>query len=230
MIETWSFITVRALQTLWEGFLKFIPDLIAAIIVFVIGWFISVLIGKFVTEILRRIKFNQIFEKEGWKEALGKAEIKVDASEFIGAIVKWVLVIVFLLATVDILGLEQFAYFLQRVLNYLPHVLVAALIFVVTVIVSDIVEKIVRASVEKIKVGYGQLVSMIVKWSIWIFAILMILRELIIVPYLINALFNALIFGFVALIVIAFGIAFGLGGRDAAAKLIEDLREKISQK
>ena len=95
------------------------------------------------------MKFNQLFEKAGWKEALEKAELKVNAADFIGAICKWVLAIVFLLAAVEILGFVQFANFLRDVLAYLPNVIVAALIFVVTVILVDIIEKIVRAAVEK---------------------------------------------------------------------------------
>jgi len=168
MFLDWYTLTIQSLQNLWQAFMGFIPSLIGAIIVFVIGWFISIGVGKLITEILRRIKFNQIFEKGSWDEALAKADIKVDASGFIGAIIKWVLVIVFLLAAVEILGFMQFAIFLNGVLAYLPNVIVAALIFVVTVIVVDIVEKIVRVAVESIKVGYGQMVSAVIKWSIWI--------------------------------------------------------------
>jgi len=223
MITDWYSVTIGALQNLWQGFLTFIPALIGAIVVFVIGWFISVWLGRLVTEILRRIKFNQIFEKGNWDEALAKADIKVDTSAFIGAIVKWILVIVFILAAVEILGLEQFAGFLKNVLNYLPNVIVAALIFVVTVIVVDIVEKVVRASVESIKVGYGHMVSVVVRWSIWIFALLAILMQLRITPALIQTLFT----GLVALIVIAGGIAFGLGGKDVAGEIVRDLYKKL---
>lgn len=223
IITDWASITIQSLQNLWQGFLSFIPALIGAIIVFVIGWFFSVGLGKLITEILRRIRFNQIFEKGNWDEALAKADIKVDVSAFIGAIVKWILVIVFLLAAVEILGLNQFAGFLQNVLNYLPNVVVAALIFVVTVIVVDIVEKLVRASVESMKVGYGHLVSVVIKWSIWVFALLAILMQLRITPALIQTLFT----GLVALIVIAGGIAFGLGGKDAAGEVVRDLYKKL---
>jgi len=127
MILDWVSVTLQALQHLWQAFLSFMPILLGAIIVFVIGWFIAVGIGKIVTEILKKVKFNQIFEKGNWDEALAKADIKVDASGFIGAIVKWVLVIVFLLAAVDILGFVQFAGFLSSVLGYLPNVILAAL-------------------------------------------------------------------------------------------------------
>ncbi len=223
MVLDWADVTIQALQNLWQGFLGFIPLLVGAIIVFIIGWFISVGVGRLISEILKRIKLNQILEKGGWKEALEKAEIKVDASGFIGAICKWVLVIVFLLAAVEILGLVQFADFLVKVLAYLPNVIVAALIFVVAVIIADILEKVVRALVEGIRVGYGQIVGTIIKWSIWIFAILAILIQLKIAPTLLQTLFT----GFVALIAIAGGIAFGLGGKEVAAELLQDLKKKL---
>jgi len=223
IIQTWAETTTVALQNLWQGFLSFIPNLIGAIIVFIIGWLISLGIGKLIAEILTRIKFNQLFERAGWQQALEKAELKVNAAEFVGAIVKWVLVIVFLLAAVEILGLVQFAGLVKNVLAYLPNVIVAALIFVVTVIVVDIVEKVVRAAVEGVKVGYGHFVSAIIKWSIWIFAVLAILHQLGIARSFMETLFT----GFVAMLVIALGISFGLGGKEVAAEILRDLRNKL---
>jgi hypothetical protein len=223
MILDWADVTIQALQNLWQSFLNFIPILIGAIIVFIIGWFISIGVGKLVTEILKRLKFNQLFERGSWRNALEKAEIKVDASGFIGAIVKWVLAIVFLLAAVEILGFVQFAGFLKGVLDYLPNVIVAALIFVVTVIVVDIVEKVVRVAVESIKVGFGQMVSAVIKWSIWIFAILAILYQLGVARPFMETLFT----GIIAMLVISLGLAFGLGGKDVAAEILQDLRRKL---
>lgn len=223
MFLDWYTLTIQSLQNLWQAFMGFVPALIGAIIVFVIGWYISIGVGKLITEILRRIKFNQIFEKGSWDEALAKADIKVDASGFIGAIIKWVLAIVFLLAAVEILGFVQFASFLNGVLAYLPNVIVAALIFVVTVIVVDIVEKIVRVAVESIKIGYGQMVSAVIKWSIWIFAIMAILYQLGIARPFMETLFQ----GLVAMLVISLGIAFGLGGKEVAAEILQDLKRKL---
>jgi hypothetical protein len=225
MVLDWYSVTVQALQNLWQAFISFIPALIGAIIVFVIGWFISIGVGKLITEILKKLKFNQIFEKEGWRAALSRAEIKVDAAAFIGAIVKWVLVIVFLLAAVEILGFDQFAMFLRGVIGYLPNVIVAALIFVVTVILVDIVEKVVRAAVESIRIGYGQVVSVVIKWSIWIFAILAILYQLGVARPFMETLFT----GLVAMLVLALGISFGLGGKEVAAELLQDLKRKLKE-
>lgn len=225
MLQDWSSITLEALQNVWAGFLNFVPLLLGAIVIFAIGWTISAGVGKLVAEILKKIRFNQIFEKGNWDEALARAGIKVDASGFIGAIVKWVLVIVFLLAAVEILGFVQLASFIQDILAYLPNVVVAALIFVITVIVVDIVEKVVRATVEGIKVGYGKMVSEIVKWSIWVFAILAILLQLGIARSFMETLFT----GIVAMLVISFGLAFGLGGKEVAGEFLQDLKKKLKE-
>jgi len=224
LVQTWAEATTLALLKLWDGFLAFIPSLIGAILVFLIGWFVALGIGKLVAEILTRIKLNQFFERAGWKTALEKAELKVNPSEFIGAIVKWILVIVFLLVAVEILGLVEFAGFLKSILAYLPNVVIAVLILVVTVIVVDIVEKIIRAAVEGIRVGYGHLASVIVKWAIWIFAILAILQQLKFEAA--DWVFELIKIVFVG--IVAMGtIAFGLGGKEVAAEILQDLRKKL---
>lgn len=223
MGANWLDVTWRELESLWGGFLGFIPNLIGALVVFVVGWFISVGVGKLTAGLLKKMRFNRIFESGVWREALEKADFKVDAAGFIGAIVKWVLVIVFLMAAVEILGLDEFAGLLGRILAYLPNVLVAAFIFVVTVIVVDILEKVVRAAVESIRVGYGHLVGVIVKWSIWIFAISIILVQLGIGKELVQTLVS----GFVAVIVLSAGLAFGLGGKEVAGEVVRDLYKKL---
>jgi len=217
----------EAFTNLGVDFIEFIPRLIGAIIILLIGWFIAVAIGKVIAEILKRIKFNQLFDKGIWKNALARAEIKVDASDFVGAIVKWILFLLgFLPAAVKVLNLTQFESILNGVLGYVPNVIVATLIFVVTVIIVDIVEKIVRASVEGIKVGYGQLVSAIVKWAIWIFAILAILQQLRFEAA--DWIFELVKYAFIGL-VLMFAIAFGLGGKDIAAETIRDLKGKLKE-
>ena len=223
MVQDWYTVTIQSLQNMWQLFLVFLPKLIGAIIVFIIGWFIAIGIGKLIVKFLQLVKLNQLFARSDWDEALGKAGLKADVAGFIGAICKWILVIVFLLAAVEILGFFQFAAFLQNVLSWLPNVIVAVAIFVVAVIVADIVEKIVRAVVEKSKVGLAQYTSLIVKWSIYIFAILAILLQLGIARYLINTLFA----GVIAMLALAFGLAFGLGGKEVASEMLDGLKRKL---
>lgn len=226
MIINWIEITKLALIDLWQGFLNFIPSLIGAVIIFIIGWFIATWVGKIISEILRKLKINNVFEKGGWKQALLKAELKVDVAEFIGAIAKWILVIVFLRIVVDILGWEAFAIFLGDVLVYLPNVIIAILIFVVTAIIVDIVEKIVKTGVEGIKAGYGQMAGVVAKWSVWVFAILAILQQLKFdAADWVFELIKITFMGIVAMV----AIAFGLGGKDVAAEILQDLKKKLKE-
>lgn len=225
MVKDWSTITLEALQSTWQGFLLFLPKLFGSILVLVIGWLISVGLGKLLAEVLKRLKFNQIFDRTGWKEAFEKAELKVNPAEFVGAILKWILVIVFLSAAVEILGFVQFAIFLSRVVVWLPNLIVAVAIFVVAIIITDILEKIIKAGVRKAEIGYASFLGTGVRWAVYIFAGLAILLQLGVTPTIINTLIR----GFVGMLALAFGLAFGLGGKDVAAKLIVELKEKISE-
>jgi len=227
MTYDWS---LALIQPFLQQFVNFIASLVLAIIVFVIGYLISVGIGRVISEILKSVKFNKLFEKEGWRKALQRANVELNPAEFIGAIFKWVFVIVSLLIAVDILKLTAFAGFLSRVLNYLPNVIVAVLVFVVAIVISDIVEKVVRVSIERMKIGYGYLAASIVKWAIWIFAIFLILGQLLPNNALIVTLYTGIVYGIVGALALGIGLAIGLGGKDTAGKIISDMYKKIEEK
>ena len=219
----WYSITVDALFQLWQGFLVFIPKFLGSVIVFVLGWVFASGMGRLVVQILSKLKFNEIFERTGWGGAFRRAELKVNVSEFLGAIVKWILVFVFLLATVEILGFLQFAVFLTQVLAFLPNVVVAALIFVVATILADIVQKITVASVDRAGVGYAKVAGFLVRWAILGFAVLAIIVQLGIAKELILILSK----GVVALLALSCGLAFGLGGKDIAGETLRELKDKL---
>ncbi len=203
--------------------MDFLPKFVVGLIVFIIGWLIASGTGRILARILRKFNFDTVFSQSGWKSALEQAEIKVNPSEFIGAIVKWVLVIVFLQIFVEILGLAAFAGFLAKVLDWLPNVIVAAAIFVVSIIVADILEKIIRASVLRLEIRYSNILGGIIRGAIYIFAILAILLQLGVA----ESILNTMIMGFVGMFTLAFGLAFGLGGKDAASDAIKALRDKF---
>jgi hypothetical protein len=226
MVQDWSFITISTLQNIWERFLAFIPVFLAAVIIFIIGWFIAIAIGRIIAQILLRLKFDNLFEKTGWKEALSKAELKVGPSEFVGAVFKWILVIVFLMISADILGLTAFVVMLQKIIGWLPDLIISVIILVVAIIIADILEKIIKASVKKIEVKYVAALGAVVRWAIYIFAVFAVLLQLGVATTVINTL----VMGFIFMISLAFGLAFGLGGKEAAAKFIEDFKGKISEK
>lgn len=227
---TYSDWSLSIIQPFLQDMVSFIAKLLLAIIVFVIGYLVSVGIGRIVAEILKSVKFNKLFDKEGWHKALQRANVDVNPSEFIGAIFKWVFIIMFLLIAVDILKLSQFGMVLTQVLNYLPNVIVASLIFVVAVIISDIIEKMVRVTAERMKIGHAYLAASIVKWAIWTFTIFLVLEQLLPSSELVKTLYMAIVWGIVGTVSLGVALAIGLGGKDTAAQIISDIKRKIENK
>jgi len=223
----WTSITMLKIEEFWEGFLDFMPRLIWALIIFVVGWLIAAGIGRLVEEILKRLQLDKLFQARKWSQALEKAEFGAKPSEFIGSICKWILIIVVLSITAEILlpPASNFGAFLGKVIAWLPNLLAAVLIFVATVIIASFAEKLVKAGVHGAKVGYGKLAGSIAKWAIWIFGISAILIQLGIGSQLVAILLQ----GIVAMLAIAGGLAFGLGGKDAAADIWAGLRDKFSK-
>jgi len=227
IIQDWSEILSESLGGLAEGFLNFIPKLIGALIVFIIGWIIAVWVGKLIAEILKRVKFDKIFEKTKWEEALEKAEFKMSMSGFIGALVKWILAIVFIGSAIKILGFRQFDSFIDGIVGWLPNLVVAAAIFVVAVIIAEFAEKLVKAIVGKMNVKYVNLIGAVVKWAVWIFAAFAILAQLAVGAA--GEIIQILVTGLVALIVISAALAFGLGGRDLAKDILQNFRNRVRE-
>lgn len=221
-----GFIILEDLQKFASGSVLFLLKFIPALIVFIIGWFIAAGVGKIVTEILKKLKLDKLFESTGWKEAMDKAEIKTTISEFTGNLCKWILIIVFLAISSQIIGVERFSAFLfDGIIPWLPNLLVAVLILVATVIIAHFAEKMVKVSAGGAKVDYANLAGAIVKWSIWLFGIFAILSQLGIAEKIVLSLFQ----GIMALIAIAGGLAFGLGGKDFAADILKSLKEKMKK-
>ena len=156
---------------------------------------------------------------------MSRAGFRLDSGAFIGSIVRWFFIIVFLVAAVDVLGLQQLNIFLSDVvLVYLPNVVVAALVLVAGALIAETMQRVVTGSVKAAHLPSSGLLGGITKWAIWLFAILAALFQLGIAGPLVQTLFM----GLIAMLSLAGGLAFGLGGKDAAARYIEKLREDIT--
>jgi len=210
-------------QSFWQNLTQISPSIFWAILVLFIGWFVSKWIGQVAAVFLSKIRLNQVLKRMGLEEALTKIDTRLNAPKFFGEIVRWFFVILFLMADSEIFGLTQFSQFLGKVISYYPNIFIAALIFVVAVFLADFSQKIVVGTLEKEKITYSRFLGRAIRWAIWLFAILAILYQLRITPSLILAI----LIGMVATISIALGIAFGLGGKDLAAKILKELEEKF---
>lgn len=224
-IQQWGDVFTSSLQGLWLGFVGFVPKLIFAILVFIIGWTIGVVVSRALTQVINALKVNSLFEKLGAKSMLDRAGFRMDIGKFIGEVAKWFIVLVFLMASLDILGLNQVNLFLREVvLGYLPRVFVAALLLVIATLLSDGVRKFVEGSARAMGVGSARMAGAIAKWAIWVFVVIIVLSELGIAPAFMQILFT----GIVAMLALAGGLAFGLGGKEAAAKVIDRAKHSVS--
>lgn len=223
-LTTWSDAITNSLQGWWIDFINFVPNFIIALVVFFVGWAIAVAIGRLAEKILVVLRINQAFENlRGLREAASRAGLRVNVPLVIGEIVKWFLIIVFLHAAVTILRLEQVAIFLRDVLLYIPNVVVAAFILVIAVVLGNFVHRTVSASVSAAGFTSGQAVGAISKWAIIVFAFLAALIQLNVAASLIQTILTA----FFAMLALAGGLAFGLGGKDMAAKWLDRLENDM---
>lgn len=223
-LAAWGDAIVSSLTDLWIDVAGFVPYLIAALIVFFVGWAIAVAVGRIVERIFVVLRINQAFENiKGLKDAASRAGLKINMPFLLGEIVKWFLIVATLLAATDILGLEDVAAFLRSVLAYIPNVVVAALILVISVVLSNFVYKTVKASVTAAGFSSAGAVAAISKWAIIIFAFLAALLQLNVATSLIQTILT----GLVAMIALAGGLAFGLGGKETAAKWLKKLESDL---
>lgn len=226
-VENWGEVFTQSLQGIWFGIASFVPTLVIAIIIFAIGWVLAALIEKLVEGLFKTFKVDAALKSAGFEDVVDRSGYKLNSGKFVGSLVKWFVIVVFLIASFDILGLSQVNSFLKDVvLSYLPQVIVAVLVLMVAVMIADAVQKIVIASARAAHVKSASLLGAIAKWAIWIFAILTALFHLGIAPGLIQTLFM----GIVVAAALAVGLSFGLGGKEVAAKMLEKTIHTVSDK
>ncbi|MCX6813883.1 MAG: hypothetical protein NT078_01550 [Candidatus Azambacteria bacterium] len=225
-VQTWVDVIVYSLQNLWQGFVMFLPTFLGALIIFFVGLIIAAGLGKLIEKLIDALKLDRLLEQFGLGKVLERADVRLHSGRFIGVMVQWFFVIVTLLAVSDILGLVTFSDFLKQVLLYVPNIVIAVLIMLAGVVVAAFLAKLVRASVMAAKLHAARFLGTLTKWSVLIFAFLAALSQLGVA----GALVNTLIMGFVAMMAIAGGLAFGLGGKDVAAAWLEKLKNEISSR
>jgi len=225
-VQTWGEAITMSMLGLWERFVNFLPALVGAILVFVAGWIVAVALGKAVEHIVKIIRIDDVVEKAGTKGRMRKAGVDFNIAKFFGGLVKWFLILVFLMAATDILHLVQVTSFLNSIVLYLPNVLVAAVILAIAFLVGNFVYIFIKGSTKIAGIVSATLLGTIAKWAIVIFGLLAALIQLGVASSLINTIF----IGFIAMLALAGGLAFGLGGKDEAAIILKKLRHEITEK
>lgn len=224
-VGSWGEAITMSLINIGQRVIGFLPAVIGAILVFVIGWVISATVGKLVEKGMKSLGVDKTAEKTGIARKFNDIGISSSVSAFIGALIKWFLVMVFLMATTDILGLVQVTDFLNSILLYIPNVIVAVVILAAVFLLGNFVYSVVKGSTRAAGVMSATLLATISKWAIIIFGIFAAFIQLGIASSLISTIF----IGLVAMLALAGGLAFGLGGKEEAQLIIKKLREELTE-
>lgn len=224
IVQTWADVLQQSFSNLLQSTVAFLPNLLFAIIIFVLGWFIGNLLGRLVAQAVRSIKVDNALRSVGVEDIVTRAGYPLDSGAFLGALVKWFIVIVFLMASLQALGLTPVTLFLQQVIvSFLPSVIVAVLILLVGAVIAEVVQSIVVGAARAAGIRSAGFAGTVARWSIWVFAIIVALSQLGIAAQY----FQTLFMGIVVALSLAFGLSFGLGGQEAAARFIERTREDM---
>lgn len=224
---TWGDVFNSSLQELWWGFVQFAPRLIIAIVLFIIGWFLGNLIAKAFEQVFTALKIDHLFQSVGAENLFRKAGMTFNSGYFVGQVMKWFVIIIFLLPSLSLVGLDSIGSFLKDdVLMFLPRVIVAAFILIIATVVSDALSKVIIAGSKSMNLRSAHMLGLIAKYAIWTFAFIIALGQLGVAAAYMQILFT----GLIAMFAIAGAIAFGLGGKDAAARLLSKIGQESSER
>lgn len=225
ILETWSDVLRASFQSLWVGVITFIPNLVVAVVILCLGWAVGALVSKGISHFMKVIKFDEALEKAGFADLVKRSGLNLNSGHFLGGLVKYFIIVVFLIASFDVLGLSQVTAFLQQVVvGYLPQLIIAVLILLVGGVVGDVLSRVVTASSRAANVSQANFLGVVSKWAVWVFAVLVSLSQMGIAGAFIQTLFT----GFVVAVSLALGLSFGLGGQEAAGRAIAKVQDKMS--
>ncbi len=221
IVSNWTVALQQSFNNLLWWTVNFIPQFVLAVVIFVVGWFIATLIGRVVAQAIRAIRVDHALRTAGVDDIVTRAGYKLDSGEFIGGLVKWFLIIVVLWAALTVMGLTAVTGFIQlALLPLLGRVIVAAFIIMIAAVVAEVTQGVVTGAARAAGIASAGVAGTVARWAIWVFAILAALDQLQIAPGVTQVLST----GIVVALALAFGLAFGLGGQEAAARAIEKAR------
>ncbi|OGE83652.1 MAG: hypothetical protein A3B10_04315 [Candidatus Doudnabacteria bacterium RIFCSPLOWO2_01_FULL_44_21] len=212
-----------SLQDLYARFLSFLPNFLVAVIVLIVGWVVASFVAKLLRQVLHSARLDELGDKLGLDQLSARTGMKLSVSGAIAWVVKWFVLIAIFLAAADILGLTQVSEFLNQVLLYIPNVVAAAAILLVGTLVAGFLAKLVRHSVQAAGLMSADMLATVTQWSVMVFTILATLDQLQVATAFVQTLFT----GIIAMLAIAGGLAFGLGGRDHASKVLDKIEKDI---
>ena len=220
MFQDWLQLTSNAVVDPLTKIVNFLPNVLGALVVLLVAVIVAWAVKTVIVRALSYVKVKKYTDAVGLDNVFTQ---KVEIATLLGDLAKWTIIIVFLIPAFEILNLSGINEVIYGVLSYVPSVIFAVVSVVVGAVVADLASRVIRSTAATIGAATADFAADIAKWAIMVFVVLAALQQLNILPSLISTI----TIGTVAFFVISGGIAFGLGGKDAAADLLKTVSKSL---
>lgn len=225
LFQVWQEAVLVSWTQVWSSFLSFLPSFIGAVVVFVVGILVATWVKRIIEEILKAVRLEDLSASSGFSGYLKKADIKMTASELLGAVVKWLLLLIFFIAAAEILGLTIVSTTLTGLLGYIPNVFAAALILGAGAFIANLADGLARGALATVDHEAAKPVGKLARWVVLLVAFFAAVDQLKIAPALVDTFFQGLTWTLVLVI----GLSVGLGGKDVVARILDDWYKKLQK-
>ncbi|PIZ24215.1 hypothetical protein COY48_04305, partial [Candidatus Collierbacteria bacterium CG_4_10_14_0_8_um_filter_43_86] len=205
------------------GVINFLPNILGALVVFLIGWLLADWLKTLTAKIVNITKLGTLFKNPVVTDFLKNAQISQKFEDVIGEIVKWLVVTLFFVAGINILGITSISLFLNGIIAGIPTLIAAVITLVIGVVVAGFLEKVVKGSLGSSDPSMARFIGKVVSYAVMTFFVLAALSQLGIASFFINTVFV----GFIMAVALALGLSLGLGSKDITKKVLEDWYKKI---
>lgn len=210
---------IREMLTKMVGYL---PTLLGALIILTVGWVVAKTLRTMVNRLLKVARFDSLAEKAGISQILSKGGLQTSAREVLSTLVYWLVIVMVLVMVVNALGLPQASNVLESLFAFIPNVIAALFVLIVGMFLANFVCGIVRTAAGNASLPKPEVFAGVSRWAIIVFAGTISLRELGIATLLVTTTFNIVLGG----VCLGLALAFGLGGKEAAASYLEQIKRK----
>lgn len=226
LLSQWGASLQAAWQVVFTQILLFIPNLLAGVVVFWLGSIFANWAYKATQKALHMVQFDKMVNGSGLGQFLKRAEIKTKIEDIIATIVKWLVLIIVLITTLNILGLTGVSALLEKILSYLPQVVSATIVLALGLVLAGVVESLLKGALIPFDVKLGRLVGKVGSYLVAVLAVMAAFQELGIAQDLIRSIYM----GFILSISLAIGLSVGLGSKNIVEQIITDWYKELNRK
>jgi hypothetical protein len=221
-VQGWGEAFMASLATAVTVLLAAIPRIIGFFVILIIGWILASALAKGTAALLRAVRFDDVARRARFDELSRKLGTEPNAAGFVAGVIKWIIRIVTLMVAFEVLGLTQIGQLFESLLLWIPNLIVALAVLLLAGLAAQPIGNVVHAAASEADFGNPDALARAAQIGVWVFAAIVALAQLGIAENLIYALF----YGFVA----AVALAFGLGGRETAGRIVERWHDAAQEK